>query len=178
MIRFRWALLLSCLAAALTGCSTNHPENPKPAAEKPDTSSQLAIKGEEKRATVATHLMFDGTAEEAMNFYVSLFKGATIRRVVRYGQGEPGAQGTVKRADFTLGGHDLICIDSPVKHAFTFTPAISIFVDCADQPELEGAFKQLSAGGKVFMPLDSYGFSTKFGWLQDRFGVSWQLNLQ
>ena len=177
MNRFSRELLFSCLALALVGCNANNPDKPKPAAENADTSAQSAIEGEPKMARATTHLMFDGTAEEAMNFYVSLFKGSTIRRVERYGQGEQGAQGSVKRADFTLGGHDFICIDTPVKHAFTFTPSISIFVDCADQAELEGAFKQLSGGGKVFMPLDNYGFSTKFGWLQDRFGVSWQLNL-
>ena len=100
-----------------------------------------------------------------------------MRRTEPYGAGEHGSEGYIKRADFTLGGHDLICTDTPVKHAFTFTPSISIFVDCEDPAELDEAFDQLSAGGKVLMPLDSYGFSTKFGWGNDRFGVSWQLNL-
>ena len=126
---------------------------------------------------VATFLMFDGVAEEAMNFYVSLFKGSAITRIERYGRGEQGAEGSVKRADISLGGHNLICFDSPVKHNFTFTPAISIFVDCENEAELDEAFNQLSAGGEVLMPLDNYGFSTKFGWVNDRFGVSWQLNL-
>ena len=128
--------------------------------------------------TVATQLMFEGTAEEAMRFYVSLFKGSEVTRVERYGPGEPGAEGSVKRAEFTLGGHRLACIDSPVKHGFTFTPSISIFVECEDEAELDAAFRQLSAGGAVLMPLGSYGFSAKFGWVKDRFGVSWQLNLQ
>jgi len=127
---------------------------------------------------VATLLMFDGVADEAMKFYVSLFSGAEVRRIERYGPGEQGAEGSVKRADFTLGEHDLICFDSPVKHAFTFTPSISIFVDCEDEAEVGKAFKQLSEGGEVLMPLDNYGFSTKFGWVNDRFKVSWQLNLQ
>ncbi len=127
---------------------------------------------------VATFLMFDGAAEKAMKLYVTLFSGSEIRRIERYGPGEQGAEGTVKRADFTVGGHHLMCIDSPVKHGFTFTPSISIFVDCVDEAELENAFKQLSEGGGVLMPLDNYGFSTKFGWVNDRFGVSWQLNLQ
>lgn len=127
---------------------------------------------------VATHLMFEGAAEEAMKFYVSLFRGSEIKSIERYGPGEPGKEGTVKRADFKLGGHDLICIDSPVKHAFTFTPSVSIFVDCESEAELEEAYNRLSEGGKLLMPLDNYGFSSKFGWLQDRYGVSWQLNLQ
>jgi predicted 3-demethylubiquinone-9 3-methyltransferase (glyoxalase superfamily) len=126
---------------------------------------------------VATFLMFDGVAEEAMSFYVSLFKGSTITRIERYGPGEQGAEGSVKRADFTLGRHNLICFDSPVKHAFTFTPSMSLFVECENEAELNEAFTQLAAGGEILMELDNYGFSTRFGWLNDRFGVSWQLNL-
>jgi predicted 3-demethylubiquinone-9 3-methyltransferase (glyoxalase superfamily) len=128
--------------------------------------------------SVATFLMFVGDAEKAMNFYISLFSGSHINALERYGPGELGAEDTIKVADFTLGGHHLKCSDSPVKHNFTFTPSISIFVDCADDAELENAFKQLSEGGGVLMPLDNYGFSRKFGWVNDRFGVSWQLNVQ
>jgi predicted 3-demethylubiquinone-9 3-methyltransferase (glyoxalase superfamily) len=128
--------------------------------------------------SVATFLMFEGVAEKAMNFYVSLFRGSEIKRIERYGPGELGAEGTVKRADFKLAGHDLICIDSPAKHNFTFTPSVSLFVECESEAELVEAFQQLSAGGQVLMPLDNYGFSTKFGWVNDRFGVSWQVNLK
>ena len=64
-----------------------------------------------------------------------------------------------------------------MKHDFTFTPSISIFVDCDDEAELEEVFEQLSRGGEVLMPIDDYGFSAGFGWVSDRFGVSWQLNL-
>jgi len=64
-----------------------------------------------------------------------------------------------------------------VKHQFTFTPSISLFVDCDSETELEELFSRLSAGGAVLMPLDNYGFSTRFGWVNDRFGLSWQLNL-
>jgi predicted 3-demethylubiquinone-9 3-methyltransferase (glyoxalase superfamily) len=126
---------------------------------------------------VSTHLMFEGVAEEAMNFYVSLFGGSEIIKVERYGPGEPGAEDTVKIATFTLIGREFICIDSPVKHQFTFTPSISLFVDCESEAELEKVFSQLSTGGQVLMPLDNYGFSTRFGWVKDRFGPSWQLNL-
>jgi predicted 3-demethylubiquinone-9 3-methyltransferase (glyoxalase superfamily) len=126
---------------------------------------------------VTTHLMFEGVAEEAMTLYVSLFGDSGIKQVERYGAGEMGAEGTVKRASFTLAGQDFICIDSPVKHGFTFTPAISLFVECESEAELETAFSRLSDGGGVLMPVGNYGFSSKFGWLTDRFGVSWQLNL-
>jgi predicted 3-demethylubiquinone-9 3-methyltransferase (glyoxalase superfamily) len=127
---------------------------------------------------VSTFLMFEGKAEEAMTFYVSLFKGSEVTRVEKYGPGEPGAAGSVKKADFTLAGHKMACIDSPMKHAFTFTPSTSLFVECEDEAELDRAFAALSAGGAVLMPPANYGFSTKFTWLNDRFGVSWQLNLR
>jgi predicted 3-demethylubiquinone-9 3-methyltransferase (glyoxalase superfamily) len=126
---------------------------------------------------VTPFLMFEGSAEEAMRFYVTLFPGSEIKRLERYGPGELGAEGSVKRADFAVAGLDLICIDSPGKHAFTFTPSISLFVECESEAELDSTFGKLSAGGTVLMPLDNYGFSSKFGWLNDRFGVSWQLNL-
>lgn len=128
--------------------------------------------------TITPQLMFEGNAEHAMTFYVSLFPSSAITHIDRYGPGEPGAQGTVKRASFTLAGRTFTCIDSPAVHAFTFTPSISLFVECESETELDEAFRQLSAGGTVLMPLDNYGFSTKFGWVNDRFGVSWQLNLQ
>ncbi len=122
--------------------------------------------------------MFEGVAEQAMNFYVSLFAGSEIRQIERYGSGEPGVEGSVKRAEFSLGGQRLLCIDSPAKHGFTFTPSISIFVDCETEAELDTAFERLSAGGQILMPATNYGFSTKFAWVNDRFGVSWQLNLK
>ncbi len=127
--------------------------------------------------SVSTHLMFEGVAEEAMSFYVSLFRGSEIIKVERYGPGEHGPEGTVKIATFTLCGREFICIDSPIKHEFTFTPSISIFVECESDAEIEDVFSRLSAGGQVLMPLGNYGFSTKFGWVKDRFGPSWQLNL-
>ena len=128
--------------------------------------------------TLAPFLMFDGSAEEAMRFYTTLFRDSEIKQIERYGPAGPGAEGSIKRADFTVAGRELICIDSPVKHAFTFTPSLSLFVECESEVELDTAFKQLSAGGTVLMPPGNYGFSTKFGWTNDRYGVSWQLNLQ
>lgn len=127
--------------------------------------------------SVSTFLMFEGRAEEALNLYVSLFTGAAIGMIERYGPGEQGPEGSLKRAEFTLNGHHLVCYNSPIHHAFTFTPAISLFVECESEAELEAAFRELSAGGGVLMPLDNYGFSTRFAWVNDRFGVSWQLNL-
>jgi predicted 3-demethylubiquinone-9 3-methyltransferase (glyoxalase superfamily) len=126
---------------------------------------------------ITPFLMFEGAAENAMNFYVSLFKGARIASIERYGPGQPGAEGSVKLARFAVGSQEFMCIDSPAKHAFTFTPSMSIFVDCESEAEIDGLFSRLSEGGQVMMPLDAYPFSRRFGWVADRFGVSWQLNL-
>ncbi len=127
--------------------------------------------------SVLTHLMFDGTAEDAMNLYVSLFPGSRITEIERFGVGDDALHGKVKQARFVLVDREFICIDTPVKHAFTFTPSISIFVNCESELELETVFAKLSDRGTVYMPLDNYGFSKRFGWVADRFGVSWQLNL-
>lgn len=125
---------------------------------------------------VKPFLMFEGRAEEAMTFYVSLFPGARIDAIARYGPGEAGPEGTVMRASFTLGTQTIMCIDSPIAHAFTFTPAFSLFVQCESEAELERQYAALIEGGAALMPLDNYGFSRRFGWVNDRFGVSWQLN--
>jgi predicted 3-demethylubiquinone-9 3-methyltransferase (glyoxalase superfamily) len=71
----------------------------------------------------------------------------------------------------------VLASDSPVKHAFDFTPSLSFFVDCTSDEEQRRLFAELSDGGAVMMPLDDYGFSKRFAWVADRFGVSWQLNL-
>ena len=111
-----------------------------------------------------------------MTFYVSLFNGS-IEQVEKYGPDEPDMTGLVKRALFQICDQRFSCIDSPITHKFSFTPAISIYVECETEKEIEQAFAGLSEGGEVLMPLDNYGFSLKFGWLNDRYGVSWQLNL-
>ena len=127
---------------------------------------------------VATHLMFAGEASAALELYAAVFSEFRLDRVERYGSDEAGAAGTVRRADVTFGQHRIVVIDSPVKHAFTFTPATSLFVDCDSVSALDSAFTQLAEGGQIFMPIADYGFSQRFGWCCDRFGVSWQLNLQ
>lgn len=127
---------------------------------------------------VSSFLMFqEDNAEEAMNFYTSIIEDSHITRLVRYGANEMGKEGTVFQAAFTLKGQEFMCFDSSVKHQFAFTPSISIFLTCSTEEELDTLFEKLSEGGKALMPLNDYGFSQKFGWLNDRFGVSWQLNL-
>jgi predicted 3-demethylubiquinone-9 3-methyltransferase (glyoxalase superfamily) len=127
---------------------------------------------------ITTFLMFFGQAEEAMKLYTSLFPNSAILHISRYAAGEEGPEGTVRHAAFSLNGQQFMCIDSSAQdHGFTFTPAISLYVTCASEPEIDRLFAELSRGGAVMMPLDAYPFSPKFAWVADRFGVSWQLTL-
>lgn len=126
---------------------------------------------------VRPFLMFEGKAEEAMKAYVALIPDSAVLEMTRYGAEGPGPEGSVNRALFHLAGQEVYCIDSHVHHAFTFTPAFSFFVECADEAEQDRVFSALIEGGQALMPLGNYGFSRRFGWLNDRFGVSWQLNL-
>src|SRR6267142_164406 len=84
---------------------------------------------------IKTFLMFDGRCEEAMTFYVSLFRDAAVTNIRRCGPGGAGAEGSVMQASFTVNGQTFMCLDSPAKRGFTFTPAMSLFVDCADEAE-------------------------------------------
>ena len=122
--------------------------------------------------------MFEGRAEEAMTYYVSLFPASQVTDIVRYGPGGPGPEGSVMKATFTVAGQSVRCTDSFVKHGFTFTPAFSFFVTCASEEEIRRLSSALADGGNFLMPLDAYGFSRLFAWVSDRFGVSWQLNLE
>ncbi|PSL48340.1 putative 3-demethylubiquinone-9 3-methyltransferase (glyoxalase superfamily) [Chitinophaga niastensis] len=126
---------------------------------------------------IKTFLTFEGKAEEAMKFYISLFEASAILNITRYGANAAGPEGTVIHATFSLNGQEYMCIDSTVKHAFTFTPAMSLFVDCETEKEVDRLFSQLSENGQIFMPLAAYPFSEKFCWVADKYGVSWQLNL-
>ncbi len=120
-------------------------------------------------------LMFSGDAEEAMKVYVELFANSKVVEIERYGANQDGKEGSVKLAKFSLNGQEIMCIDSPVKHDFGFTPASSLYVACDDDDQITRYFEVLSAGGEVMMPLAEYPFSKKFAWVSDRFGVSWQL---
>lgn len=125
--------------------------------------------------SVSTHLMFQGAAHEAIELYTSVFDDFVVRKKELHDSGE--MEGKVRLAHVKFANHDLIVFDSPPVHDFTFTPAMSLFVEFNDPAQLSEAFEVLSEGGEVAMPLDDYGFSPLFGWLQDRYGVSWQLSL-
>ena len=131
------------------------------------------------KGQIATFLTFQKEdAEQAMNFYIGLFDNSEIVNLNRWGKDEPGKEGTIMHATFTLNGKLFMCSDSPPIHEWDFTPAVSIYVECKDENETEHLFTKLSENGKVMMPLNNYGFSRKFGFVEDRFGVSWQLNLE
>lgn len=130
-------------------------------------------------------LMFPGggpaQAEEALTFYVSLFPGARIVALQRWGADGPGGAaraGSVMLAACELAGQTVYASDSPVQHAFGFTPSQSLYVKCEDEAELRRLAEALGQGGLALMPVGDYGFSRLFGWVQDRFGVSWQLTLE
>jgi predicted 3-demethylubiquinone-9 3-methyltransferase (glyoxalase superfamily) len=127
---------------------------------------------------VTPFLMFqDGKAEEAMNYYISIIDDSEIRSIVRYGANEAGDEAIVLQAAFSIKGKEFMCIDSNLKHQFSFTPSFSIFVTCDTEEEINNLYQKLIEGGQALMPIGDYGFSQRFGWLNDRFGVSWQLNL-
>lgn len=130
-------------------------------------------------AKVTPFLMFqDGKAEEAMNYYTSLIGDSKITNIIRYGANEEaGDEGTVMQATFTLKGQEFMCIDSNIAHQFSFTPSFSIFVTCDTEEEIDNLYQKLVEDRQALMPLGNYGFSKKFGWVNDRYGVSWQLNL-
>lgn len=112
---------------------------------------------------ITPFLWFDSQAEEAMNFYVSIFKDSKINRVTRYGEAGPSTPGTVMSAEFTLNGTDFYALNGgPV---FKFSPATSFFIHCETQEEVDHYWDKLLEGGKP----------SQCGWLDDKFGVTWQV---
>lgn len=128
--------------------------------------------------TMSPFLMFQGgKGEAALDFYVATVPDSRIVSIERFGPEGPGPEGTILRAVAEIAGQKVMVHDTFVTHGFDFTPSFSFFVDCADAGEIDRLFAALSEGGGVLMPLDNYGWSERFGWVNDRFGVSWQVNL-
>ncbi|MGB0891555.1 MAG: VOC family protein [Flavobacteriaceae bacterium] len=125
-----------------------------------------------------------GKAQEAINFYISIFPNSEIKKIIKYSDGEAGGTPElIKYGVFSLNNTDYMISESNYNHAWSFTPGVSIFVDCNSETEIDTLFEKLSAnGGKVMVPLDNYdsgdyGFGQKFGWCEDKYGISWQVNL-
>jgi predicted 3-demethylubiquinone-9 3-methyltransferase (glyoxalase superfamily) len=112
---------------------------------------------------ITPFLWFDNNAEEALNFYTSLFKNGRIKNVARYGDAGPGPKGSFMTATFELEGQEFMALNGGPM--FTFSSAISFFVNCETQEEIDNFWDKLSAGGEK-MPC---------GWLKDKFGVTWQI---
>ena len=129
--------------------------------------------------TAATpFLMFQGgKARAALDFYVTAVPGSRIESCELFGPEGPGPEGTILRAQAVIAGQKVMAHDSFVTHGFDFTPSWSFFLDVDDRVEFDRLFASLSEGGGVLMPPDDYGWSTRFAWVNDRFGISWQVNL-
>jgi len=112
---------------------------------------------------ITPFLWFNDNAEEAANFYTSIFKHSKLGNIARYGEAGPGPKGSVMSVTFQIEGQDFIALNGGPQ--FKFTPAISFFVDCQSQEEVDNLWEKLSAGGR----------KDHCGWLQDKFGVSWQI---
>jgi len=112
---------------------------------------------------IAPFLWFNDNLEEAMNFYISIFKNSKIVSVNRSGEAGPGPKGMVTGATFELDGQRFLALNGGPH--FTFTPAISMFVNCETQQEIDDLWEKLSAGGE----------KSRCGWLKDKFGLSWQI---
>jgi predicted 3-demethylubiquinone-9 3-methyltransferase (glyoxalase superfamily) len=112
---------------------------------------------------ITPFLWFNDKAEEAMNFYVSIFKNSKTVSITRYGEGGPGPKGSVMTVAFRLDGQDFVALNGGPK--FTFTPAVSFVVNCETQEEVDDLWEKLSRGGET----------QQCGWLTDKYGLSWQI---
>ncbi|MEP3209265.1 MAG: VOC family protein [Maribacter sp.] len=126
-----------------------------------------------------------GKAGEAIAFYTSIFPNSEIKSITKYAEGEAGGTPElIKYGVFSLNGTDYMVAESNYNHAWTFTPAVSLFIRDPSADVIQTLFEKLSSnGGQVMVPLDDYqgegdyGFGEKFGWCQDKYGVSWQFVL-
>jgi predicted 3-demethylubiquinone-9 3-methyltransferase (glyoxalase superfamily) len=112
---------------------------------------------------ITPFLWFDGNAEEAANFYISIFKNSKMGKISRYGDAGPGPKGSAMSVTFQIEGQEFFALNGGPQ--FKFTPAISFFVNCETQQEVDDLWAKLSAGGRT----------DRCGWLQDKFGLSWQI---
>jgi predicted 3-demethylubiquinone-9 3-methyltransferase (glyoxalase superfamily) len=120
--------------------------------------------------------MFQGQASDALAFYLAIFPDSRAVNIERYGADDAGPEGSIRLSTFSIGGQEVLCTDSFIKHEFSFTPAFSFFVECQSEEQLKHLANALKDGGSELMAVDDYGFSRLFTWVNDRFGVSWQLN--
>jgi predicted 3-demethylubiquinone-9 3-methyltransferase (glyoxalase superfamily) len=142
-------LIWGGFSCAMTGCARS--------------SRHEAAKEEDHMQKITPFLWFDDKAEEAANFYTSIFKNSKILNIARYGEAGPGPKGTVMTVTFQLEGQEFMALNGGPH--YTFSPAISFFVNCETQAEVDELWQKLSAGGR----------EDRCAWLNDKFGVSWQI---
>jgi predicted 3-demethylubiquinone-9 3-methyltransferase (glyoxalase superfamily) len=160
--RHAMSLDLGTLFSKTPGCDLLH----KPARE--DLMREVTMQ------KITPFLWFDNQAEEAAKLYASLFERSKIGSIRRYGDAGPGPKGQVMTLSFQLAGLGFMALNGgPL---FAFTPAISLFISCSTEKEIDTLWSRLAADGQIFMELRKYPFSEKFGWVRDRFGLTWQLN--
>lgn len=126
---------------------------------------------------VATYLLFQGDAEAALNLYKQTFRDIEVNQIHRYPSDSGEMAGKLLPTRVRIGDHQLMLADTPNPHEFTFTPSTSIYINFESEEELIEVHDMLCDGGDVLMPLDDYGFSEQYAWINDPYGVSWQLNL-
>lgn len=177
MKRITSLLIITLLICNCSDVKHNNEANEELIALRAELDSLKAESSNVTKGQIATFLTFqDNNAENAMNFYVDLFDNSKIINVQRWEKNGLVEEGKIMHATFSLNESLFMCSDSPPIHKWGFTPAVSNYIDCKDESELKRLFIKLSENGEVTMPLNNYGFSQKFGWVIDQFGVSWQLN--
>jgi predicted 3-demethylubiquinone-9 3-methyltransferase (glyoxalase superfamily) len=142
---------------------TRNTQKTRAIADQDCRNIELESREEHEMQKITPFLWFNDNAEEAMNFYVSIFKNSKIMSVSRYGEGGPGPKGQVMTAVFELDGQKFMALNGGPH--FKFTEAISLFVDCETQQEVDELWERLSAGGE----------KSRCGWLKDKYGLSWQI---
>jgi predicted 3-demethylubiquinone-9 3-methyltransferase (glyoxalase superfamily) len=140
-----------------------------------ETKKTLGTQGTAIKQKITPFLWFDEKAEEAAKFYISIFSNSKIVNLKHWAEGSPFPKEQIMNVTFELDGQQFYGFDAGPM--FQFNPSISFFVVCETEEETDLIWEKLSEGGSVLMPLEKYDWSDKYGWVQDRFGISWQISL-
>lgn len=175
----RFVAMVSVLVAVTTicGCVNIGGSNVDKGSQSISNSSVTYHTQENTRTGMVTpFLMFQGKkAQDAIDFYVEVIPDSQIEEVEHWGDANPQFSDGIMMATVSIGGQKVVVSDSPIDHAFNFTPSFSFLIECETVEELESLAGVLEEDGEVLMPIGDYGFSEKFTFVVDRFGVSWQL---
>lgn len=177
-MRFAAMVSVIVVVAATSGC-VNIGGSIEDRGSQSISASTITINTDADSSTtdlVTPFLMFQGKkAQEAIDFYIEVIPDSQIDEVEHWGDTYPQFSDGIKFATVTIGGQKVVVSDSPIEHAFDFTPSFSFLIECESEEELESFAGVLGEDGQVLMPIGDYGFSKSFTFVVDRFGVSWQL---